>query len=105
MDNPEAPSLVAVLIVNGNLPTPSSWSRRKTATQQVAETDPKNQPAPTIPPPAAAFLTSRPLNLAKVRLAAQPTKTMCLVGRLAALPLVRPESLKLRACREPRVAW
>jgi hypothetical protein len=29
LDNPEAPSLVAVLIVNGSLPTPSSWSRRK----------------------------------------------------------------------------
>ncbi len=27
--NPEAPSLVTVLIVNGNLPTPSSWSRRR----------------------------------------------------------------------------
>jgi hypothetical protein len=30
LDNPEAPSLVSVLVVNGNLPTPSSWSRRKT---------------------------------------------------------------------------
>ena len=30
LDNPEAPSLVAVIVVNGNLPTPSSWSRRKT---------------------------------------------------------------------------
>ncbi|GAB1811837.1 hypothetical protein [Mycobacterium sp. MUNTM1] len=30
LDNPEAPSLVEVLIVNGNLPTPSSWSRKKT---------------------------------------------------------------------------
>jgi hypothetical protein len=29
LDNPEAPSLVAVIIVNGNLPSPSSWSRRK----------------------------------------------------------------------------
>lgn len=29
LDNPEAPSLVAVLVVNGNLPPPSSWSRRK----------------------------------------------------------------------------
>ena len=29
LDNPEAPSLVAVLVVNGNMPTPSSWSRRK----------------------------------------------------------------------------
>lgn len=32
LDNPEAPSLVAVLIVNGNMPTPSSWSRRRTPT-------------------------------------------------------------------------
>lgn len=29
LDNPEAPSLVAVIVVNGNLPPPSSWSRRK----------------------------------------------------------------------------
>jgi hypothetical protein len=29
LDNPEAPSLVAVLIVNGSLPVPSSYSRRK----------------------------------------------------------------------------
>ena len=27
LDNPEAPSLVATLVVNGNLPPPSSWSR------------------------------------------------------------------------------
>ena len=30
LTNPEAPSLTAVLIVNGNMPIPSSWSRRKT---------------------------------------------------------------------------
>jgi hypothetical protein len=30
LNNPESPSLVAVLIVNGNLPTPSSWSRKRT---------------------------------------------------------------------------
>lgn len=30
LENPEAPSLVATLIVNGNMPTPSSWSRRRT---------------------------------------------------------------------------
>ena len=29
LHNPEAPSVVAVLVVNGNLPPPSSWSRRK----------------------------------------------------------------------------
>ncbi|MGW5216169.1 hypothetical protein ACWEQO_34465 [Streptomyces sp. NPDC004051] len=32
LTNPEAPSLVAVIVVNGNLPSPSSWSRRKTPT-------------------------------------------------------------------------
>jgi hypothetical protein len=31
LTNPEAPSLVAVIVINGNSPTPSSWSRRKTA--------------------------------------------------------------------------
>jgi hypothetical protein len=36
LENPEAPSLVAVLIVNGNLPSPSSWSRRKAAVRQTA---------------------------------------------------------------------
>ncbi len=34
LENPEAPSLVAVIVVNGNLPTPSSWSRRKTAERE-----------------------------------------------------------------------
>jgi hypothetical protein len=29
LTNPEAPSLVVTLVVNGNMPTPSSWSRRK----------------------------------------------------------------------------
>lgn len=33
LTNPEAPSLVAVIVINGNSPTPSSWSRRKTAIQ------------------------------------------------------------------------
>ncbi len=32
LDNPETPSLVAVLVVNGNMPTPSYLSRRKTPT-------------------------------------------------------------------------
>lgn len=31
LNNPEAPSLVAEIVVNGNLPTPSTWSRRKSA--------------------------------------------------------------------------
>ena len=54
LDDPDAPSLVAVLIVNGNsrrraLVTPEAsnsagWRRRTRM----------NQPAPTIPPPAAA---------------------------------------------------
>ena len=33
LKNPEAPSLVAVIVINGNNPPPSSWSRRKTAIQ------------------------------------------------------------------------
>lgn len=33
LTNPEAPSLVTVLVVNGNLPPPSSWSRRRITTQ------------------------------------------------------------------------
>ncbi|WP_374152849.1 hypothetical protein [Pseudarthrobacter sp. WHRI 8279] len=36
LENPEAPSLVAVLVVNGNLPTPSSWSRKKTPVQSAS---------------------------------------------------------------------
>jgi hypothetical protein len=31
--NPEAPSLVAAIVINGNSPVPSAWSRRKTAIQ------------------------------------------------------------------------
>ena len=31
--NPEAPSRVAVIVINGSNPPPSSWSRRKTAVQ------------------------------------------------------------------------
>lgn len=34
LDNPEAPSMVAAVVVNGNLPTPSSWSRRKPRTNR-----------------------------------------------------------------------
>lgn len=30
LTNPEAPSLTVVLIINGNMPIPSSWSRKKT---------------------------------------------------------------------------
>lgn len=36
LDNPEAPSLVAVIVVNGNLPAPSWWSRRKPPLQPPA---------------------------------------------------------------------
>jgi hypothetical protein len=36
LTNPEAPSLVAVIVVNGNMPIPSAWSRRKTAIQSPA---------------------------------------------------------------------
>jgi hypothetical protein len=31
LTNPEAPSFVTALVINGSLPTPSSWSRRKVA--------------------------------------------------------------------------
>jgi hypothetical protein len=33
MKNPHSPSVVVTLVVNGNLPVPSSWSRRKTPTR------------------------------------------------------------------------
>lgn len=32
MTNPQSPSVVVTLVINGNLPVPSSWSRRKTPT-------------------------------------------------------------------------
>jgi len=32
MTNPHSPSVVVTLVINGNLPVPSSWSRRKTPT-------------------------------------------------------------------------
>ncbi|MBM6545010.1 hypothetical protein JNO54_02495 [Janibacter sp. YIM B02568] len=32
MTDPHSPSVVVTLVINGNLPTPSSWSRRKTPT-------------------------------------------------------------------------
>jgi hypothetical protein len=37
LDSPQAPSLVEVLVVNGNLPTPSSWSRKKTPVGDAPE--------------------------------------------------------------------
>lgn len=33
LTNPEAPSIVTVLVINGSLPPPSSWSRRRIPTQ------------------------------------------------------------------------
>ncbi|MGH3510658.1 MAG: hypothetical protein ACRDRB_00080 [Pseudonocardiaceae bacterium] len=36
LTNPEAPSVVVTLVVNGNLPVPSSWSRKKTPTRDEA---------------------------------------------------------------------
>lgn len=39
LDNPEAPSLVVVLIINGNMPTPSSRSKRKTPIVEPAAHD------------------------------------------------------------------
>jgi hypothetical protein len=49
LDNPESPSLVAILIVNGNLPTPSSWSRKRTprSLQQESPVAPGPEP-PTL---------------------------------------------------------
>jgi hypothetical protein len=41
LDNPEAPSLVVVLVVNGNLPVPSSWSRKKTPIQNSDSETPR----------------------------------------------------------------
>ena len=32
LTNPEAPSIVTVLVINGGLPPPSSWSRRRIPT-------------------------------------------------------------------------
>jgi hypothetical protein len=43
LDNPEAPSLAAVIAINGNSPSPSSWSRRKTALQPVHDEAPATQ--------------------------------------------------------------
>ena len=43
--NPEAPSLVAVIVINGASPAPSSWSRRKTAIQPGAGSS-SGQPQP-----------------------------------------------------------
>jgi len=45
LTNPEAPSLVAVIVINGNSPTPSSWSRRKAAVQ-AAHRQPEGHTAP-----------------------------------------------------------
>lgn len=33
LTNPEAPSIVTVVVINGSLPPPSSWSRRRISTQ------------------------------------------------------------------------
>jgi len=39
LTNPEAPSLVTAVVVNGNLPSPSSWSRRKIPIQSRSKTN------------------------------------------------------------------
>ena len=36
LDNPCYPSLVAVLIINTNLPVPSTWSRKAISTQSAS---------------------------------------------------------------------
>ena len=43
--NPEAPSRVAVIVINGASPSPSSWSRRKTAVQPATGSS-SGQPQP-----------------------------------------------------------
>jgi hypothetical protein len=35
MTDPNSPSVVVTHVINGNLPVPSSWSRRKTPTTDV----------------------------------------------------------------------
>jgi hypothetical protein len=37
LTNPEAPSLVTVVVINGNLPAPSSWSRRHPGKHRTVE--------------------------------------------------------------------
>jgi hypothetical protein len=39
MTDPHSPSVVVTLVVNGNLPVPSSWSRRKTPTYPTPESE------------------------------------------------------------------
>jgi hypothetical protein len=51
LEDPRYPSAVAVLVVNANLPVPSSWSRRKTATlvdapSERSDCPPSSQGAP-----------------------------------------------------------
>lgn len=43
MTEPHSPNVVVTLVVNGNLPVPSSWSRRKTP---VVDDTPPEEPAP-----------------------------------------------------------
>ncbi len=41
LTSPEAPSIVTVLVINGSLPTPSTWSRRRLPTQPADPGPPK----------------------------------------------------------------
>jgi len=55
LTNPEAPSLTTVVVVNGGLPTPSTWSRRKIEIE-TAEDQPATEAGPPVlgsddPPP------------------------------------------------------
>lgn len=50
LTNPEAPSLVVALVVNGNMPTPSSWSRRKAPVVDVDDLTPADGQTPVDDP-------------------------------------------------------
>ncbi|WP_230595636.1 hypothetical protein [Rhodococcoides fascians] len=41
MTEPHSPSVVVTLVINGNLPVPSSWSRRKTPTVETSPSGPE----------------------------------------------------------------
>lgn len=46
LDDPRYPSVVTVLVINSNLPVPSSWSRRKTKLQQTTLPKATSDPPP-----------------------------------------------------------
>lgn len=46
MTDPHSPSVVVTLVINGNLPVPSSWSRRKTPTTDTPDDPQRHRPLP-----------------------------------------------------------